>query len=86
MKKIPLTTSRRLEELVWHINEAHTQAHKKAGSYFQLNTLTIKILMDNPNHVENTGCNGHVGPLALAHVVPALRGVAGLQGYSNSHR
>ena len=51
MKKILLTKSHRLEESAWHINEAH----KQAGPYFQLNTLTIKILMKTPIHVENTG-------------------------------
>ena len=50
MKKIPLTKSHRLEESVWHINEAH----KQASPYFQLCTLTIKILMGTPNRVEST--------------------------------
>ena len=51
MKEIPLTKSHRLEESVWHSNEAH----KQAGPYFQLNTLTMKILMETPNHLESTG-------------------------------
>ena len=45
MKKILLTKSHKLEESVWHINEAH----KQAGPYFHLNTLNIKILMETPN-------------------------------------